>query len=178
LFLLYDTTSTEGSRSAPWAASAGALGACSGMQGVPFRGPRYNGVRRGKFHAVMRRLRAFSAEVGTGSAQKMRQTHWSIFRRSGAPVRRRKCDKRIESRAHSSSAESEGDSIQVECALARHDRLGGERRLAQLDVGERRALLEPRLRRRLAPQRLPLRVAQRPADRLETRIDREVVAGE
>jgi len=35
-----------------------------------------------------------------------------------APVRRRKCDKRVESRAHSSSAESGDDSIRVECAPA------------------------------------------------------------
>src|SRR5262249_42741325 len=34
-----------------------------------------------------------------------------------APVRRRKCDKRIESRAHSGSITLERDSIRVECAL-------------------------------------------------------------
>ncbi len=43
---------------------------------------------------------------------------------------------------------------------------------------ERRAFLEPRLRRRMAPQRLALRIVERPADRLVVGIDGEIVRGE
>src|ERR1700761_4032902 len=44
-----------------------------------------------------------------------------------------------------------------------HDRLRRQRRLAHIRADKARAFLEPGLRRRGAPQRLPLRIAERPA---------------
>src|SRR4051812_7814761 len=62
--------------------------------------------------------------------------------------------------------------------LPRHDRPCFQNRLPNRDRYKLRALLEPRLRRRLTPQRLALRIVQRPAQRFEVGIDREIVAGE
>src|SRR5580700_4250063 len=59
----------------------------------------------------------------------------------------------------------------------RHDRAGRQHGLTHGDPAKRRAFLEPGARRRAAPQRLALGVAQRPFLRLEIRVDREVIAG-
>src|SRR5580700_9291126 len=67
---------------------------------------------------------------------------------------------------------------ETEASSVRHDRLRGQRGLARRDAGEQRALLEPRGRRRVAPQGLPLRIGQRPADRDVIGIDGEIIGGE
>src|SRR5215207_5199911 len=66
----------------------------------------------------------------------------------------------------------------ISLRLPRHDRPCFQHRLTNRDRCKLRALLEPRLRRRLTPQRLALRIVQRPAQRLEIGIDREIIAGE
>src|SRR3954470_14386831 len=53
-----------------------------------------------------------------------------------------------------------------------------EQRIAHRDSAEWRALLEPGLRRRMAPQRLALWIVERPADRFVIGIDGEIVGGE
>src|SRR4051794_36087489 len=55
--------------------------------------------------------------------------------------------------------------------------VGDERRFAHRLPCEWRALLEPGARRRRAPQRLPARVLQRPAQRLMVVVAGEIIAG-
>src|SRR4051812_42989699 len=61
--------------------------------------------------------------------------------------------------------------------LIRNRDVGDESRFAHGLAGEGRALLEPGARRGRAPQRLPARVLQRPAQRLMVMIARKIVAG-
>src|SRR5438105_9227536 len=61
--------------------------------------------------------------------------------------------------------------------LIRNGDVGGESRFAHRLASEGRTFLEPGARRRRAPQRLPSRVLQRPAQRLVVVIAGEVVAG-
>src|SRR5216684_8855418 len=56
--------------------------------------------------------------------------------------------------------------------LPRHHRPRGQHGLAHWHAGKSGAFLEPALRRRMATQGLALRIAQRPADRLEIGIAR------
>src|SRR6188508_3877927 len=62
--------------------------------------------------------------------------------------------------------------------LTRHHRPRLQYRIAHRHGRKLRALLEPRFGRGVPPQRLALRVGQRPAQRFEVRIDRQIVAGE
>src|ERR1700754_2659717 len=59
----------------------------------------------------------------------------------------------------------------------RYQHVGDKLRLAHGLADERRALLEPGARRGRAPQRLPARIAQGPAQRLVVVVHREIVAG-
>src|SRR6476660_4937145 len=61
--------------------------------------------------------------------------------------------------------------------LIRNRDVGHKSRVAHLLPGEGRALLEPGARRGRAPQRLPARILQRPAQRLVVVIARKIVAG-
>src|SRR5437016_4422053 len=62
-------------------------------------------------------------------------------------------------------------------SLIRNRDVGDKGRFAHRLACERRALLEPGTRRRRAPQRLPARVLQRPAQRLMVVIAGEIIAG-
>src|SRR5262249_14724777 len=64
-----------------------------------------------------------------------------------------------------------------ESASIRNRHVGDKQRLTHLLSGERRALLEPGARRRCAPQRLPSRILQGPAQRLVVVIAGEIIAG-
>ena len=61
--------------------------------------------------------------------------------------------------------------------LIRNADVGGEQRLPHLLAGKGRALLEPGARSGSAPQRLPARVLERPAQRLVVVVHGEIVAG-
>src|SRR5258707_2225163 len=61
--------------------------------------------------------------------------------------------------------------------LIRNRDVGDNGRFAHRLPGERRALFEPGARRRRAPQRLPARILQRPAQRFVVVVAGEVVAG-
>src|SRR5260370_36380792 len=61
--------------------------------------------------------------------------------------------------------------------LIRNSDIGDEQRFAYRLPRKRRSLLEPGTRRGRAPQRLPPRVLQRPAQRLMIVVHGEVIAG-
>src|SRR5712671_1118578 len=61
--------------------------------------------------------------------------------------------------------------------LIRNRDVSDKQRLSYHLTRERRSLLEPGTRRRRAPQRLPPRIFQRPAQRLMVVIPGEVIAG-